>query len=98
MGANQSRYINIHGHRQASSIEEWVMMNLMAKDFPPDDIENGNYSVGFHPYNVGKVDEKDTLDRVRKAGEHPRILAIGEIGLDKSIEASMEDQLRIFEK
>ena len=98
MGANQSRYINIHGHRQASSIEEWVMMNLMAKDFPPDDIENGNYSVGFHPYNVGKVDEKETLDRVRKAGEHPRILAIGEIGLDKSIEASMEDQLRIFEK
>jgi len=98
MGANQSRYINIHGHRQASSIEEWVMMNLMAKDFPPDDVENGNYSVGFHPYNGGKVDEKETLDRVRKAGEHPRILAIGEIGLDKSIEAGMEDQLRIFEK
>ena len=97
MGANQSRYINIHGHRQANNIEEWVMMNLMAKDFPPDDIENGYYSVGFHPYNVGKVNEQETLGRVRKAVTHPRILAIGEIGLDKSIEASMEDQLRIFE-
>ena len=51
-------YINIHGHRQANNIQEWVMMNLMAKDFPPDDIENGYYSVGFHPYNVGKVDEQ----------------------------------------
>lgn len=98
MGAIQSRYINIHGHRQASSIEEWVMMNLMAKDFPPEDIEYGYYSVGFHPYNVGKANEQETLDRVRMAVEHPRVLAIGEIGLDKSIEASMEDQQRIFEK
>jgi len=98
MGTDQNRYINIHGHRQASSIEEWVMMNLMAKDFPPEDIENGYYSVGFHPYNVGKANEEETLDRVRKAVEHPRVLAIGEIGLDKSIEAPMEDQLRIFEK
>ncbi len=98
MGTDQKRYINIHGHRQASSIEEWVMMNLMAKDFPPEDIENGYYSVGFHPYNVGKVNEQETLDRVRKAVEHPRVLAIGEIGLDKSIEVPMEDQVRIFEK
>jgi len=98
MGANQSRYINIHGHRQADNIEEWVMMNLMARDFPPDDIDNGYYSVGFHPYNVGKVDEEETLNRVRRAVEHPRVLAIGEIGLDKSIEASLDDQQRIFEK
>ena len=98
MGTDQKRYINIHGHRQASSIEEWVMENLMAKDFPPDDIENGYYSVGFHPYNVGKANEQETLDRVRKAVDHPRVLAIGEIGLDKSIEAPMEDQMRIFEK
>ena len=98
MGTDQKRYINIHGHRQASSIEEWVMMNLMAKDFPPEDIENGYYSVGFHPYNVGKANEQETLDRVRKAVEHPRVLAIGEIGLDKSIEAPMKDQVRIFEK
>ncbi|MEA3460674.1 MAG: TatD family hydrolase [Bacteroidota bacterium] len=98
MGTDQKRYINIHGHRQASNIEEWVMMNLMAKDFPPDDIENGYYSVGFHPYNIGKVDEEETLDKVRKAVEHPRVLAIGEIGLDKSLETSMEEQVRIFEK
>jgi len=98
MGTDQKRYINIHGHRQASSIEEWVMMNLMAKDFPPDDIDNGYYSVGFHPYNVGRANEQETLDRVRKAVDHPRVLAIGEIGLDKSIGSSMEEQLRIFKK
>ena len=98
MGADKKRHINFHGHRQSSSIEEWVMMNLMARDFPPDDIENGFYSIGFHPYNVGRVDEEETLARVRLAVENPRILAVGEIGLDKSINAPMEDQLRIFEK
>lgn len=98
MGTEQKRFINIHGHRQSNTIEEWVMQNLMAKDFPPEDIENGYYSVGFHPYNVGKVDEEETLERVGKALKHPRVLAIGEIGLDKSIESPLEDQLRVFEK
>ena len=70
MGAIQSRYINIHGHRQADNIEEWVMQNLMARDFPPDDIENGYYSVGFHPYNVGKADEQETLKLIKQHAEN----------------------------
>ena len=90
-------YINIHGHRQANNIQEWVMMNLMAKDYPPEDIENGFYSVGFHPYNVGKVDEEDTINKVRLSTENPNVFAIGEIGLDKSIEAPLDQQMRIFE-
>ncbi len=90
-------FINIHGHRQANNIQEWVMMNLMAKDYPPDDIENGYYSVGMHPYNVGKVDDRDTLNKVRLATENPNVFAIGEIGLDKSIKAPLDHQMRIFE-
>jgi len=98
MNKDQKIFINIHGHRQASNIQEWVMMNLMAKDFPPEDIDNGFYSVGFHPYNVGKVNEAETLEKVKKATEHPRVFAVGEVGLDKSIEAPFEDQMRVFEK
>ncbi len=98
MKRDQKIFINIHGHRQANNIQEWVMMNLFARDFPPEDIERGYYSVGFHPYNVGKVDEAETLEKVRKATAHPRVFAVGEIGLDKSIEAPLEDQARIFEK
>jgi TatD DNase family protein len=90
-------YINIHGHRQANNIQEWVMMNLMAKDYPPEDIENGFYSVGFHPYNVGKVDQKDTINKVKLSTENPNVFAIGEIGLDKSIEAPLDQQMRVFE-
>ena len=90
-------FINIHGHRQANNIQEWVMMNLMAKDYPPDDIESGYYSVGLHPYNVGKIDEEDALKKVRLSTENLNVFAIGEIGLDKSIEAPLDRQMRVFE-
>lgn len=90
-------FINIHGHRQANNIQEWVMMNLMARDYPPEDIESGFYSVGFHPYNVGLVDEEDTLNKVRLSTENLNVFAIGEIGLDKSIKAPLDLQMKIFE-
>jgi TatD DNase family protein len=91
-------FINIHGHRHANNIQEWVMMNLMAKDYPPDDIEHGYYSVGFHPYNVGKVDEEETLNKVRLSTENPNVFAIGEIGLDRSIDAPFDAQMRVFRR
>jgi TatD DNase family protein len=90
-------FINIHGHRQANNIQEWVMRNLMARDYPPEDLESGFYSVGLHPYNVGKVDEEDAISKVRLSTENMNVMAIGEIGLDKSIEAPLTDQKRIFE-
>lgn len=96
MQAGDKIFINIHGHRKADNIQEWVMQNLMAKDYPPDDIEYGYYSVGFHPYNVGKVDAEETHNKVRLATENPKVFAIGEVGLDKSIEAPLEEQMKVF--
>ncbi|MEN8201194.1 MAG: TatD family hydrolase [Bacteroidota bacterium] len=98
MQSGDKIYINIHGHRQANNIQEWVLRNLMAKDYPPDDIENGYYSVGFHPYNVGKVDAEETHNKVRLATENPHVFAIGEVGLDKSIETPLDEQMKVFER
>lgn len=91
-------FVNIHGHRKANNIQEWVLRSLMASEYPPDDIEYGYYSVGFHPYNVGKFDEQDTLNKVRLSTENPNVLAIGEIGLDKSIDVPLDVQMGIFKK
>lgn len=96
MNELKSIYINIHGHRFANNIQEWVLRNMFAQDFPPEDVAYGNYSVGLHPYHIGKVDEEDTLNKVRLATENLNVCAIGEIGLDKSIDTTFEDQFRIF--
>lgn len=98
MADEKKLFVNIHGHRKANNIQEVVLRSLMASKYPPDDIEYGYYSVGFHPYNVGKFDEQDTLNKVRLSTENPNVFAIGEIGLDKSIEVPMDVQKRIFEK
>jgi TatD DNase family protein len=90
-------FINIHGHRQANNIQEWVMQNLMAEDYPPEDIETGHYSVGLHPYSLERVNIEDVLNKVRLATENPNVFAIGEIGLDKSIDTPLELQRKIFE-
>ena len=91
-------FVNIHGHRKANNIQEWVFSMPTGTRNPPDDIEYGHYSVGFHPYNVGKFDEQDTLNKVRLSTENPNVFAIGEIGLDKSIDVPMDVQKGIFEK
>lgn len=89
-------YINIHGHRSANNIQEWVLTNMFAQDYPPEDMEFGNYSVGLHPYHVGQVDEEDALMKVRLSTENLNVCAIGEIGLDKSIDTPLNEQMRFF--
>jgi len=89
-------FINIHGHRPANNIHERVVENQMARDYPPDDMEHGYYSVGFHPYNLGKLEEEEGVNRVRLATENIRVVAIGEIGLDKHIDFPLDGQYRVF--
>jgi TatD DNase family protein len=96
MVSSELIYINIHGHRSANNIREWVLKNMFAQDYPPDDVDHGNYSVGLHPYHAGRVDEEGALTKVRLATENMNVCAIGEIGLDKSIEAPLDLQMNIF--
>ena len=37
--------------------------------------------VGFHPHDASKADEK-SLEEIEKLSHHPKVVAIGEIGLD----------------
>ena len=38
-------------------------------------------TIGIHPHNASQFDQK-VLDELRKLSEHPKVVAIGEIGLD----------------
>ena len=38
-------------------------------------------TVGIHPHNASRFD-RNVLDELRKLSEHPKVVAIGEIGLD----------------
>ena len=62
------------------------------------DKHEGLYAtVGIHPHNASGFD-RDVLDELRRLSEHPKVVAIGEIGLDYYRNLSpRKDQQRAFE-
>lgn len=53
-------------------------------------------AVGFHPHDAKDLNEK-SLKKIEKLANHPKVVAIGEIGLDfyRNL-SSREDQIRAF--
>ena len=47
-------------------------------------------SVGVHPHEVSKMREAD-IDTLRELSKHPKVVAIGEIGLDFYYDLSPRD-------
>jgi TatD DNase family protein len=47
--------------------------------------------VGYHPHEAGKADEKSLLE-IEELSKHPRVVAIGEIGLDYHYNLSPPDR------
>jgi TatD DNase family protein len=62
-------------------------------------------TVGIHPHNASQFD-RNVLDELRKLSEHPKVVAIGEIGLDyyrnlsprKAQRSAFEAQLSLAEE
>ena len=57
-------------------------------------------AVGVHPHSVEELDETDqgktTLDYLEKLAKHPKVVAIGEIGLDYYYEHSPREIQRVW--
>lgn len=54
-------------------------------------------SVGVHPHEVSKMHEED-IDTLRELSKHPKVVAIGEIGLDFYYDLSPRDDQRYWFK
>ena len=54
-------------------------------------------SVGVHPHDVSKMREAD-IDTLRELSKHPKVVAIGEIGLDFYYDLSPRDDQRYWFK
>lgn len=57
---------------------------------------NSNVSVGIHPYDSGREDVDKKLDELVLLASKGEVLAIGECGLDKTIDVPLERQLEVF--
>ncbi len=84
-------FINIHTHKIVRN--ELAIVNL---NYDGQIVENISYSFGLHPWDIGKVVENEIVAKVENYCKSKKIVAIGEIGLDRAIETELDLQKRCF--
>ncbi|QQS49828.1 MAG: TatD family hydrolase [Bacteroidota bacterium] len=90
-------YIDIHRHSADRGEADLVVRNLYHTEV--SEIQQTPYcSVGVHPWHIHEAVSQDIIDKLGNSAKNSHVLAIGETGLDKSIETKLEWQLDAFQK
>lgn len=84
---------DIHTHRLAQIPGE-AIVNCYPENFAP--LEGEWYSVGVHPWHIGKTDGTSSVKHLEEIVLNPQVLAIGEAGLDKLANAPLSLQTAVF--
>lgn len=90
------KYINIHTHHNEKP-QETSIRNLSQLDIDAvDGYKNSYFSIGLHPWYLKDSDSVD--DFILPFIKNKKCIAIGECGLDRSIDIPWELQLSYFQK
>ncbi|MBW1655713.1 TatD family hydrolase [Flavobacterium quisquiliarum] len=88
-------YFNFHTHQFTNQPNVLELVNQYPKDF---DSSIPYYSIGIHPWYIDESRINEDLKIIEEKLQTENCLAIGECGLDKRIEVSLDLQISVFEK
>ena len=92
------KYINIHTHTaESEQSDAFSIVSLMVGDSLAY-AEHSCFSMGIHPWQLEKQHPEELYKLLLQPILHPKLCAIGEAGLDRSITTPIEIQKIIFEK
>jgi TatD DNase family protein len=92
-----NHYIDIHTHTYYLTDNTTILLNV----FPGEEDKFRHpcfFSAGLHPWNVNSGSLEKHIDWVEQQADNPRVLSIGEIGFDKTIDVPWKDQEHAFER
>jgi TatD DNase family protein len=90
-----STFIDLHSHHQTASQEVETVYNVMLnEDFI---VPEGYFSAGLHPWFANKITREVVVERLVTVMSSPKMMAVGEIGLDKACKIPLKLQQDIFE-
>lgn len=86
--------INLHTHFALPDNQLGLVNHSLILPFEPK--KGQSYSVGLHPWNLDEVIDANWQHVLEIAIQNPQVLAVGECGIDRSIETSIERQIDYF--
>ncbi|MDD2550285.1 MAG: TatD family hydrolase [Bacteroidales bacterium] len=89
-------YIDFHTHNTLQTDGDIIAVNSYGTDeLHTIDFENF-FTVGIHPWNAGAEQLDKYLARIMDYTNNPKMIGIGEVGLDKIREPSIDIQQKVF--
>ena len=89
------KYFNLHTHEFTGQKNVLELINQYPLDF---DETIPYYSIGIHPWRINEANVENELVIIESKLNSENCLALGECGLDKKIEISLDLQMQVFEK
>lgn len=90
-----TKYFNLHTHSFTNSNEIVELVNQYPSEF---NSKLPHYSIGIHPWHIDESKLDFELKIIEEKLHTSSCLALGECGLDKRIETSIDLQTTIFKK
>jgi TatD DNase family protein len=90
-------FIDIHTHLLRDKPATYSILSL----HPENEMENREgvfYSAGIHPWRTSDTNIACSLQKLQILASNSRLLAIGEIGLDRKTETSLSTQIDLFQQ
>ncbi|MCW0484709.1 TatD family hydrolase [Gaoshiqia sediminis] len=88
------KLVNFHTHLPLSNNQTGLINHPVQLDFLPK--PGQYYSAGLHPWDIPDEGSNELLKQLARLANHSQVLAIGECGLDRSIETPIDLQQAIF--
>ena len=89
------KFINLHTHKVSNTADVLEIINQYPTEFDSNAV---HYSIGIHPWKIIEDQVDHELEIIEQKLQFSNCLAVGECGLDKRIEASIDLQTDVFIK
>lgn len=87
-------FIDIHTHKKAPVPNQIAIINTMLHEAESNELNS--VSVGWHPWYLAGYQPDEMLTRLKLKARSDKVLAIGECGIDRTIDYPMDKQVGIF--
>ena len=94
------QYVDIHTHQSGGQGNVWSLRSLRYQELGDVGREkDACYSVGIHPWDIeGLTNPELAVREIQSSLQQPSVIAVGEVGLDKNISTSMDQQSSMLER